>query len=243
MLNWGVIFGAAITLLPAFAGRVWGADYRFTSLDAAPWAYADASGGLTGAFPEIVAELSRRGGHNISVSLQSFSRIERDLETGQQDCTILLWSEKRAHLVDMGATIYGMPFGVVARQGVALKDYGDLHALSVSMVRGVAFDPRMESDTNIRRDVDKDYAQALQKVAHGRVDAVSGAIPTIRYLAHKMNLSGALGDVLELARLPLTLQCAKSSPKLADMPALGVILTGMVEDGFVPRTLARYGYD
>lgn len=234
----GWLFGALTMLaLPASA-----AEIRFVSIDAAPWAYYDAHDRPHGAFPEIVAELERRSGHTLPVTLQTFARIERDLELGMQDCTIILWSDGRAHLVDMGETIYPMPFGVLARQGVTLKTYDDLLSLTISAVRGVAFDKRFEADQRIKRDIDKDYGQSLQKLAHARVDAVSGAIPTILFQAGKAGLTEQIGDILELSRIPLALQCSKTSPQRMEMESLGGVIRAMKADGTLSRILARNGY-
>jgi polar amino acid transport system substrate-binding protein len=238
MRNLWAVFG----LMMLLAAPVPAAEVRFVTVDAAPWASYDAEGRPVGAFPEIIAELIRRSGHRMPMLLQTFARIERDLEMGAQDCTILLWSEKRAHLVEMGEVVYPMPFGIIARKGVVLKRYEDLLPLTVSMVRGVAFDPRFEADTRIRRDQDKDYRQSLQKLLHGRVEAVSGALPTILYQAREAGMTDSIGDILELARLPLALQCGKVSPALAEMGEMSRILRNMVADGSLPAILARHGY-
>jgi polar amino acid transport system substrate-binding protein len=234
----GWFFGAvAMAALPASA-----AEIRFVSIDAAPWAFYDAHDRPAGAFAEIVAELGRRSGHTLPIALQSFARIERDLELGAQDCTIILWMDSRARLVEMGEAIYSMPFGIVARKGVPLTRYDDLLPLRVSMVKGVAFDKRFEADDRITRDLDKDYGQSLQKLAHGRVDAVSGAIPTILHQIRRAEMDDQIGDILELSRIPLALQCSKTSPQLPHMAGLGAVIRAMKDDGTVSVILARHGY-
>jgi polar amino acid transport system substrate-binding protein len=238
MTRRGWLFGLlAMAALPASA-----AEIRFVTVDAAPWAFHDAHDRPAGAFAEIVAEMEKRSGHTLPITLQSFARIERELELGLQDCTIILWMDSRSHLVEMGETVYPMPFGIIARKGVPLTGYDDLLPLRVSMVRGVAFDKRFEADDRIKRDIDKDYAQSLQKLAHGRVDAVSGAIPTILHQVRRYELEDQVGDILELSRIPLALQCSQTSPRLPHMAELGAVIRSMKDDGRLPLILARHGY-
>lgn len=234
----GWIFGVlAMAAVPASA-----AEIRFVSIDAAPWAFYEAPDRPAGAFPEIIAELEKRSGHTLPYTLQTFARIERDLELGLQDCTIILWMDSRGRLVELGETVYPMPFGIIARKGVTLAKYDDLLPLTVSMVRGVAFDKRFEADERIKRDIDKDYGQSLQKLAHGRVDAVSGAVPTILHQVQKAGLDDQIGDILELSRIPLALQCSKSSAQLPHMAELGAVIRAMKDDGTLRKILARNGY-
>lgn len=217
-------------------------ELRFITIDAAPWAWVDGQGRAQGAFPAIVAELERRTGHRIAVAIQSFPRIERALETGEQDCTIILWNEARARIVERGEPVYPMPFGVIARKGVALAGYDDLRNLRISVVRGLAIDPRFDADETLRKDFDRDYTMGLQKIAHGRLDAIAGALPTILYQAEIGGTAGSLGDSLAFTTIPLTLQCSKRSPKLGLLAGLNDAVAALRGDGTLARLLAQHHY-
>lgn len=232
---WGILL--LVVLLPLAAQ---GRDLRFITIDAAPW--ASRPDDPTGAFPALVRELERRTGHAITISLQSFPRVERDLDTGEQDCTILMWTEARARLVERGETVYAMPFGIIARKGVRLADYDDLRPLTISVVRGLFIDARFDADGTLHKDFDKDYVNGLQKLAHGRLDAVAGALPTLDFLARQEGVAGALGDRLVLGTIPLALQCSRRSPNLDVLPLLNQSLRAMVADGTLARVLVENHY-
>lgn len=226
-------------LLPAAAA----AELRMISIDARPWAWNDPDGTVRGAFADIVAEMSRRTGEPIRTTLSPFARIDRELESGQQDCTIILWNEARARIVDRGEDVYMMTFGVVARRGVSLHGYDDLAKLTVSVTRNLRIDPRFDEDSAIRKDFDKDYEIGLQKLAHQRLDAVAGAIPTILYIAGGLGVAQHLGDRLVLTRIPLALQCSKTANAPVRFDDLNAALRAMRADGSLARLLARYRYE
>lgn len=229
-------------LLAAWALPLAAADLSFVTIEAAPWAYRDTAGRPAGAFAEIVAELERRGGDRIAVSLYPLARIDQALEAGQQDCTIILWNAHRARYVARGEDVYPMPFGVIARKGVRLESYDDLAPLVISVTRGLAMHPRFDADTGLRKDADKDYLTGLRKIAHGRADAVAGALPTILHIARQAGLDGHLGAPMTLGRVPLALQCAKRSPRLAAMERIDGALRALRADGSLARILSAHGY-
>lgn len=232
-----VMIGALAALLPVAAAA---RELRFITIEAAPWAHQpDAP---EGAFPQLVRELERRTGHTIQVSLQTFARVERDLETGEQDCTMLMWNDARSHVVERGESIYPMPFGIVARKGVRLESYEDLGGLTVSVVRGLAIHPRFDGDAALRKDFDKDYGAGVRKMVHGRVDAVAGALPTIAFLAAQQEMGDVLGDRLVLSTVPLALQCSRRSSNLDVMPQLNQAMRDMAADGTLGRILAANHY-
>ena len=232
-----IMIGALAALLPVAAAA---RELRFITIEAAPWAYQPAA--PEGAFPQLVRELERRTGHVIHISLQSFVRVERDLETGEQDCTILMWNDARGRVVERGENVYSMPFGIIARTGLRLESYEDLAGLTVSVVRGLAIHPRFDGDAALRKDFDRDYGAGMRKMVHGRLDAVAGALPTIAYLAAQQGMGDALGDRLVLSSVPLALQCSRRSPNLDVLPQLNQAVRDMAADGTLGRILAANHY-
>jgi len=215
----------------------------FVTIEAAPWAYYDAGGNPAGAFADIVADLERRTGKRISVSLYPLVRIDQAMASGQQDCTIVLWNEHRSRIVVRGEDVYPMPFGVFARKGLRLASYDDLAPLTVSVTRGLAMDARFDADAGLRKETDKDYLTGLRKLARGRADAIAGALPTIRHIARNAGLDEHLGDSLTLRRVPLAFQCSKASPVAgAEMGRFDEALRAMRTDGTLAQILARHGY-
>jgi polar amino acid transport system substrate-binding protein len=216
-------------------------ELTFISPESPPWASVDpATGRNQGVFPGIVAELERRGGYRIIQSYLPFGRLEREMEVGSSDCGIFIWNDTRAAIARRGETAYDLPAGVVARKGVALAGYDDLRPLTISVLRRLAIEPRFDGDQGLRKDFDNDYRQGLQKVAHGRVDAIAGVIPTIRYAARGEGLDGYLDQELVLGTISLALQCSLKSPRLDELPELNRLIRDMREDGTLGRLFRQH---
>jgi polar amino acid transport system substrate-binding protein len=218
-------------------------ELKFVTIDAAPWASHDqATDRDVGVFPEVVAELQKRLGVAIAVSLHPFARIDYDLQSAEQDCTIIVWNDKRAAFVERGAALFPHTLGVIARRGVKLAEYADLAPLRLSVLRGLSLGQPFDGDERLSKDLDTDYLQALRKVVHGRVDAVVGALPTLRYLADREGLTALLGDQLVLSRPELTLQCGKHSANLDMVSSLNQAIRDMHADGTLDRIRAAHYY-
>lgn len=228
---------AAALALAAWIAPAAAKDLKFITIDVAPWAWSDASSGrLMGVFPDVVRELERRTGNRIAMSLQPFARINRELEAAAQDCTIIVWIDSNERFVRKGELVSDHPMGVIARRGVTLKTYDDLKPLTIAVLRGAPTDQRFDNDDSLKKDYDTtDYGQGLAKIAHNRVDAIAGAMPTIQFLAQQEGIP--LGDQLLLGTIPLLLQCALKSPNLDTMPALNQAIRDMQQDGTMARIL------
>lgn len=217
-----------LSFVPARAGEL-----RFITIDVAPWASLDPTTQKpVGVFPAVVAEFQRRTGHSIAITLHPFARIDRELETGAQDCTIIVWNDTRAGIVKKGALLAHHPVGIIAAKGVRLDGFDDLHRLNgISVLRGLAMGGGFDENARLRKEFDTDYQTGLRKLAHGRVEAVAGAMPTIRYLAAQMGLDHHLGQQLLLSQMDLVLQCSLKSPHLNAMEQFNRAIRDMRDDG------------
>jgi polar amino acid transport system substrate-binding protein len=214
---------------------------KLVTIDTAPWAYNE-GGRPKGVFVDIVNEIARRTGLEMAIALHPFARIPRELEAGRQDCTILLWVEDWAPFMVAGEEVSTHVFGIVARKGLTLRGLDDLAGRPVSMLRGLSLGPQFDNDTRMVRQFDTDYAQGLRKLAHGRVDAVAGALPTIHYLARTAGLTDALGTELTQTELSLKFQCTKASRQQARMAPINDAIRAMRADGAIERIKAGWAY-
>lgn len=212
---------------------------KFISLEVSPWGWRDSeSGAMQGAFVEMVKEIDQRVEASISISLTPFARVDRELEMGGHDCTILIPRDE--NVVVSGEVIAYHDIGLVAGKNVPLPDYESLAGKRVALLRGSSITPRFDTDETFSKIYDTDYLISLRKLERSRVDAVAGAIPTIRYLADTNGLSDALGESLKLADVPLTLQCSRKSEKLNWLPELNRAISEMKAEGVIERIKSQY---
>lgn len=230
---------AALALCLAVASEAGAAEkLSFITIDVAPWASVNDQGEMEGAFVELVKEISQRINREISVTITPFARVDRELETGSHDCTILV--PRPDSLVVKGDVIAHHPMGVIPRKGIEITTYEDIQALHLSVIRGATMTPRFDEDTKIYKEYDTDYLIGLRKIARGRLDGIVGAIPTLLYLAEKEGVDNQLGQPFALTEIPLLFQCSRNSANLNIMPAVNKAIADMKQEGVVTQIQSRY---
>lgn len=224
-----------------FSINVNAAELNFVTLEVAPWAYVDKdSNKYQGIFPDLVNEIEERTGHKINVTLMPYARINRELGAARQDCTMLISDAERDKITVRGELIFNHPMGVVGRSSLNLNSYDDLYGIRISLLRGSVISGRFNVDKALKKDYDTDYRISLQKIKHGRLDAIAGAIPTIQYLAKKNGLADMLGEPLELGSEPIYLHCAKGSKNIKYIDDINNAIRDIKLDSTLGSILNRY---
>jgi polar amino acid transport system substrate-binding protein len=108
------------------------------------------------------------------------------------------------------------------------------------VLRGASIHPRFDSDQELIKQFDTDYAIALRKLERGRIDIVAGAIPTMRFIAKQEGVSDHLGDILQLGEVPLIFQCSRKSTQLDKMPAIDEAIRTIKADGTLEAIRQRH---
>jgi len=261
--TWGQFFGILALALMAHAsagqnatetdapsGDVAGQDaedaenaktLHFVTIDVPPWAATDPeTGEQQGAFVEVVAALEAMTGFHITTTLTPFARVNRELESGNHDCTILVPLDE--DIVRHGETVAFHDMGIVSHRAAPIDQYEDLHGKTISVLRGLTISPRFDADTDITRVYDTDYAIALRKLARQRVDGIAGAIPTLRYLASQNGMQDLLAPALQLTELLLKFQCTLHSEHLSAMPEVNAAIRKLRDSGRLGEILAQYHF-
>jgi polar amino acid transport system substrate-binding protein len=79
-------------------------------------------------------------------------------------------------------------------------------------------------------------------MAHGRVNAIAGAIPTIQYFARESAVDHLLGSPLVFYFEPIYLQCSRYSSYLQYMEVINQAIQEMKEDATQSKILKKYKY-
>lgn len=214
-------------------------ELSFITVDVAPWASINnKSGKLEGAFIEIVKEISTRIDRHINITITPFARVDRELETGQHDCTILV--PRPDTLVIKGDVVSFHPIGIIPRKGITINAYADIHKLKLSVTRGATLTPEFDNDSKLHKEYDTNYIMGLRKVARGRVDAIVGAIPTLLHLAKEEGIAADLGTPFPVIEVPLLFQCSRNSPNLHIMPIVNKAIADIKQEGVLTKIQSRY---
>lgn len=203
---------------------------RFITIDVAPWAsYNVDTGEQEGAFIAIVDALSELTGLAIETTLTPFARVDRELESGAHDCTILVPRDQA--IVIHGELVADHAVGILSHKDNPIDHYDDLHGQTISLLRGSSVSPEFDRDDTIDKVYDTDYQIALRKLDRQRVAGVAGAIPTLKFLAGQNGLSDMLAPALELTDIPLVFQCSRQSAHLEQMPELNAAIETLKQSG------------
>lgn len=214
---------------------------KFITIDVAPWASNNPeTGQKEGAFVAIVDALSELTGLTIETTLTPFARVDRELEAGTHDCTILVPRDES--IVIHGELVADHDVGILSHKDNPIDDYADLQGTTISLLRGSAISPEFDQDEAINKVYDTDYLIALRKLDRQRVAGVAGAIPTLKFLANQNGLGDMLAPALKLTDIPLVFQCSRQSTQLALMPSLNAAIETLKQSGRLEEITDLYHF-
>jgi len=194
-----------------------------------------------GIIVDLLHEFERRSGHRTIQTLTPYARVERDLQNGDCDFSLMAWGDARAAYANRGTAFVPLDFGVRARKGVRVRSYEDLKKIIIGTPRGLKVDPRYDVDPEIRKDLVLDYTLAIRKaVADRDAMAVAGSLSTIGHIIHKLKLEAEFGDVLVLNTTHLTVAFSKKSRQLDAEAEINAVFKTMVDDGTAKRIYERW---
>jgi polar amino acid transport system substrate-binding protein len=219
-------------------------DLNFITLGVAPWAYFDDSNGeFLGVFPDLIREVEKRTDYSVKISLSpyAFARVNRELESGRQDCTMIIAGSKRQAISFKGELVFDLPMGIIARKGIKLKN-NNLKNVHASILKVLSEREGFLDENTLIRQIDPTYEAGIKKLAHERVDAVVGAIPTLKHLAKKLGVIDLLGTPMILTNEPIYLQCSKNSKKSNYFETINEAIKEMKADGTLKKIADKYAW-
>jgi polar amino acid transport system substrate-binding protein len=238
---WPCLIGPCLVLLLASPLSQATETLKVITIDAPPWvSRSNETGELSGAFIDVIEELTSRTEYSFDITLSPFARVARELQGGTQDCTILV--PLPSNYVDRGELVLQQPLGAIAHKSIVLASYEDLYNQRISILRGVSVNSRFGSDEALDKIFDKDYSSGLRKLSRKRVDIVVGAISTLQYIARIEGIEDSLGEPLVLAKIPLLFQCSKKSTHLDAMAPISSAIKLMHADGTIDVIKQRHGF-
>ncbi len=209
-----------------------------------PWAMenpdASSPDKLVGILPDLMKEFSKRSGLSVKPQLTPYARVEKDLQDGACDFSILIWSDSRAGFAAKGTGVFDVESGVRAATGVPLKSYDDLKGLTISVTRALKLDARFDADAALKKDLDLDYTTGIRKVAGGRVQAVAGALGPVNYIIKKLGVTDKFADTLVLAKAKMYVHYSKKTTHPELETKVNEVLAGMVQDGTAKRLMDHW---
>ena len=221
-----------------FSHQAHSENINLITLDVQPWASYDKSDKrFVGVFPDFIREIEKRTNYNIDISLSTFAfeRVNRELDMGRQDCKVFLLDDKRESISVVGDSIFNLPMGVVPKKEMKLIGRESLKGIRISTLEPLAKNGKFMDDDSLDKVFDPSYSVGLKKLAHGRVDAIAGAISTITFLAKDIGIEDKLGEPLLLGYEKIFFQCSKASKKINDIKNIYKVIEEMRAEGVLMK--------
>ncbi|MCV2353033.1 transporter substrate-binding domain-containing protein [Paucibacter sp. B2R-40] len=222
-------------------------EFRVDLIQFDPWAKPNpdlaqaAKEPYVGIIVDLLREFERRSGFKTSRTLTPYARVERDLQVGETDFSIMAWGDARASYAVRGTVIVPLEFGIIPRSGLVLKDYAALQKVVIAVPRGLKVDPRFDQDEGIKKALLLDYTQAIRMTMADRdAKAVAGSLSTLSHIIRKLELEAEFGDALVLNTTHLTVAFSKKSPLLEAQTQVNAVFKSIVDDGTAKKIYDRW---
>lgn len=201
-----------------FSGKTFADEMRpvFLIMQQEPYSYLDADGKSAGYVFQIANRILKEAGFPQKAQMLPIKRMIRDISSGTADCTIAASSPfARKTFSQIEPIGHPLQVGIVPRKGITLRTYADLEGLRIGVPRGMSIGDPFDSDTNLTKVPTPDYEKSALMLAYGRIDAIMGAVESIRFSAlKKAGLVGEIfGDPLVTQTYPNMLMCNKDLPE------------------------------
>ncbi len=180
-----------------------------------PYSYLDANGEISGYLFKIAKSILKEAGYPQNVGMVPIKRMISEVSSGAADCTIAASSPfARKTFTQIEPIGHTLDVGVIPRKGVNLRTYEDLAGLRIGVPAGMSIGDPFDSDTTLTKVATPDYEKSALMLTHGRIDAIMGAIDSIRFSAFSKAriVHNIFGEPLITQSYPEMLMCNKDLP-------------------------------
>jgi len=198
--------------------------------------------GNIGVHWEYLEALERETGFCINKTILPNKRIWQSLKEGKHDGGIMFKSDLHPNIVEYVALIHTVKTIVIPIVGVDIQHYKDLYELTIGKPRGISLSETFDHDPQLNIIELNHYAQAIQMIKLGRLDAIAGCATALDY--HLKTFS-ALNKVnyknkLDLGKKEQWLQFSKKSKHLDKIPLFEKAIEKLRLDGTFNLIMDKY---
>lgn len=180
-----------------------------------PYSFYNTTGDIDGYHFIIANMILAEAGFDHKAQVVPIKRMINDVAHGDADCTIAAsspFAQKTFTMVeDIG---YTLEVGILPKKGIDLRSYEDLSGLRIGVPAGMSIGDPFDSDTSLNKIETPDYEKSSLMLSYDRIDAIMGAIESVRYSAFAKAgiMAEIFGQPLVTQRYPFKLMCTKSLP-------------------------------
>jgi len=178
-----------------------------------PYGFKDENNEKTGVLYDILYQIIKTSNMNKSINIVPPKRLVAMMQDNKV-CTIVA-NTPDIKIFDLIEPVgFKLTAGILPAIGITLDSYSSLKNKVIAVPLGIIFDKKFHMDTTLTKVRPPHYINAIKMLKKGRVDAVAGALLTLKYIAKKqgMNLT-SFNRPLILAQTELYLVCTTDIEK------------------------------
>jgi len=214
---------------------------RMLVIDQIPYAFENEKGKKTGLLLDIMSEIQELSQVGLPIKPIPLKRLLSTMLLDFKACSLLANSPLVNDNFDLVESIgYKMTGGILPLAGSNLSDYSSLKGKSIAVPLGVRFDNKFHNDTTLNKISAPHYINGIKMMIRGRVDAVAGAIPVLKYLFKKEGFDTSFfGSPLILVNKEMYLACSFNLTKTERVKLQQAVIE-LKSNGEIEKILDRY---
>jgi ABC-type amino acid transport substrate-binding protein len=185
------------------------------TMDQIPYGFRGTNGRTTGVLYDILNEIMIESGIEKKNEVLSPMRLIATMTTKNNVCTLVADTPEVISMFDVIEPIgYQLTAGILPRVGATLLNYSSLRKLTIAVPLGNYINEKFNNDNKLSIMASRNYSNAINLLKTGQVDAIAGAISTIRFVGKKEGMKTTdFGQPLLFSQNDIQLVCTKGLTK------------------------------
>ena len=216
-------------------------DLTMLTIDQMPYGYTSSSGELTGVLFDIMNEIINLSGIKSDNVITPAKRIYNLIEQNTKLCLLAADSSLlRAKLNAIEPIDYFIQAGILPKKGIELPDYSSLKGHIIAIPLGISIGDKFHNDKNLTKVFPSQYSNGIKMLKINRVDAVAGAISTLKFIAKLEGMKEEdLGNPLIFSQYNVNLFCSNHILKKTRNKLKAAVIT-LKNKGRVSEIINKY---
>jgi polar amino acid transport system substrate-binding protein len=207
-----------IIVLPVHAIQndpIKGNDIAILTIAQMPYGYSSNNDEPTGVFYDILNEIVTSSGINAKNVITPPKRIYNLINSNAKICILSADTPLiMARLDKIEPIDFIFQAGILPNTGIELSDYSSLKDITIAVPLGINVDEKFHNDNNLTKVFPSQYLNAIKMLKINRVDAVAGAISTLKFIAKLEGMKDKdLGKPLIFSQYNVNLFCSYNIPQ------------------------------
>ena len=216
-------------------------DIQMLIMEQIPYGYITESGEKKGILYDILENVLISSNIENPVDIIPTKRLVFSMQDKHSKvCTIVANSPDMV-LHDLIEPVgFHLTGGVLPASGIILDNYASLKNITIAVPLGIMFDEKFHNDDTLKKVRPLNYLNSVKMLKLGRVDAIAGAIPILKFLAKEQGLKlSSFEKPLVMIEADMYLTCTKSVKK-SIQKRLKSRLIKLKKDGKIQKLIDIY---